>query len=48
MWESVLPYLRDVIDSADEGIISVGYSHGADLALLFHEYVWYKRPEKTI
>lgn len=25
-------------------VVSVGYSHGAALALLCHEYVWYHRP----
>ena len=45
VWESILPYIREVIDEANEGVISVGYSHGAALALLCHEYVWYKRPE---
>lgn len=45
VWESVLAHIKDDIDKADDGIISVGYSHGAALALLCHEYVWYKRPE---
>ena len=43
VWESVLPYLCEAIDDALDGVISVGYSHGAALALLCHEYVWYKR-----
>lgn len=45
VWESILPYIKENIENASEGVICVGYSHGAALALLCHEYVWYKRPE---
>ena len=34
-----------VADPSLDSIVSVGFSHGAALALLFHEYVWYHRPD---
>jgi hypothetical protein len=46
VWESVLPYIRDELLSRDyREIIIAGYSHGAALALLCHEYVWYNRED---
>ena len=46
VFESILPYIEDRISSKSvERIITVGYSHGAALALLCHEYIWYTRPE---
>jgi hypothetical protein len=45
VWESILSHISSDIDEASDGIVCVGYSHGAALALLCHEYVWYKRPE---
>jgi hypothetical protein len=45
VWESILPHISHDIDEARDGVVCVGYSHGAALALLCHEYVWYKRPE---
>lgn len=45
-WKEVEPFLGDVItDKSIKEIIIVGYSHGAALAMLCHEYVWYNRPE---
>jgi len=44
VWQSILPYLEGVIlNLSIREIISVGYSHGAALALLCHEYIWYNR-----
>ena len=41
VWESVLPYLQAAIaDPTVRNIVTVGYSHGAALAVLCHEYVW--------
>ncbi|MBO5374544.1 MAG: hypothetical protein J6A54_03745 [Clostridia bacterium] len=34
-----------VADMSLDSIITVGYSHGAALATLCHEYVWYNRPD---
>lgn len=46
VWQSVLPYLIPVImDKSFKKIVIVGYSHGAALALLCHEYVWFHRPD---
>lgn len=46
VWKSIEPYLADKIaDPAVGKIVTVGYSHGAALAVLCHEYVWYHRPD---
>ena len=45
-WKSILPYIRGaLLDLSIREIVSVGYSHGAALALLCHEYVWFERPD---
>jgi hypothetical protein len=46
VWKSIRPYLVDTV--ADESVkkfIIVGYSHGAAIAALAHEYVWFNRPD---
>lgn len=46
VWKSVEPYLSHLIDDATlDGIVTVGYSHGAALAVFCHEYAWYHRPD---
>ncbi len=46
VWESLLPILVPVIaDPAVRKIVTVGFSHGAALAVLCHEYAWYHRPD---
>jgi hypothetical protein len=46
VFEAVLPYFADLILSPTvRGVISVGYSHGAALALLCQEFIWYSRPD---
>ncbi len=46
VWESMEPYLRDAVaDLTIEKIITVGYSHGGALAVLCHEYLWWRRPD---
>ena len=46
VFESILPHIEGLIKSATvRKIIAVGYSHGAALALLCHEYIWYNRPD---
>ena len=46
VWKSIEPYLEDCVkDRHITNIITVGYSHGAALAVLCHEYVWYHRPD---
>lgn len=34
-----------IMDKRINKIITVGYSHGAAIALLCHEYLWFNRPE---
>jgi predicted lipase len=46
VWKSMESYLAYAIgDPAIEKIVTVGYSHGAALAVLCHEYIWYHRPD---
>lgn len=46
VWKSVKPYLEPLIlDPTVRRVCVVGYSHGAALALLCHEYIWYHRPD---
>ena len=46
VWKSIEPYLEELVsDKTLTGITIVGYSHGAALAVLCHEYVWYHRPD---
>ena len=46
VWKTVEGYVaRDIMDTGVKKIVTVGYSHGAALALLCHEYVWYNRPD---
>ena len=46
VWKSIQDYLKDVVfDMSVEKIIIVGYSHGAAIATLCHEYVWFNRPD---
>ena len=46
VFNSVLPYVEPyVADETVRSIVSVGYSHGAALALLFHEQVYQMRDD---
>ena len=46
VWESVADYIAPAVNERSlHNIVSVGYSHGAALALLCHEYVWFHRPD---
>ena len=46
VWKSIKPFLIDVImDENIEVVYIVGYSHGAAIATLAHEYVWFNRPD---
>ncbi len=40
--ESVKPY---IMDGSVKKITVAGYSHGAAIAMLCHEYIWYNRPD---
>lgn len=46
VWKSIEETIARLIrDSTIKKIVIVGYSHGAALAVLCHEYVWYNRPD---
>lgn len=46
VWRSLRPILDPLISDREvQRICIVGYSHGAAIALLCHEYVWYHRPD---
>ena len=46
VWREVEPMLAAAIaDESVRKIIIVGYSHGAAVAVLCHEYVWFNRPD---
>lgn len=46
VWKEIEPMLKDYIaDRTIKKIIITGYSHGAAVAVLCHEYVWYNRPD---
>ena len=46
VWKSVKPYVATVVkDMTVKKFVIVGYSHGAALAALAHEYVWFNRPD---
>lgn len=46
VWKSVRPHLEPLIaDPTVREITIVGYSHGAALAVLCHEWVWFHRPD---
>lgn len=46
VWKSVEGHVaRYLLDTSVKHIVIVGYSHGAALAVLCHEYVWYNRPD---
>lgn len=46
VWKEIEPHLAyKISDKSVTRIIITGYSHGAAIALLCHEYVWYNRPD---
>lgn len=46
VWKSIIPYIEEAVaDPTITQIITIGYSHGAALACLAQEYVWYNRPD---
>ena len=46
VWKSIEPYVKgQLMDPTVEEIVIVGYSHGAAVAGLAHEYVWFNRPD---
>lgn len=46
VWKSIEPYIKDTIMRPTvKSVTIVGYSHGAAIAALCHEYVWFNRPD---
>ena len=46
VWKAIEPYLLEIVGAEDiRGIVITGYSHGAALAMLAHEYCWFHRPD---
>ncbi|MBQ8685421.1 MAG: lipase family protein, partial [Clostridia bacterium] len=46
VWKELEPMLAaDIADKSVRKLVIAGYSHGAALALLCHEYAWYHRPD---
>lgn len=46
VWKSIEPYVKDAImHPTVKSVTIVGYSHGAAIATLCHEYVWFNRPD---
>ena len=46
VWKAIKPYICDAVhDMSVKKIVVIGYSHGAAIATLAHEYVWYERED---
>ena len=46
VWKSIEEEITpQILDPKIKKIITVGYSHGAALAVLCHEFIWYHRPD---
>lgn len=46
VWNAIKPHIYDAVhDTTVRRIVVVGYSHGAAIATLAHEYVWYERKD---
>lgn len=46
VWKVIEPKLtEDILNPKIKNFTVTGYSHGAAVALLCHEYIWYNRPE---
>ncbi|MBQ8208868.1 MAG: lipase family protein [Clostridia bacterium] len=46
VWKELEPIIENAIaDHNIKKIIITGYSHGAAIALLCHEYIWFNRPD---
>ena len=46
VWKEVEPFIEnDIVNPTVKKINIIGYSHGAALAMLVHEYAWFHRPD---
>ncbi len=44
VWEAMLPAIAQALEDPNiKNAVTVGYSHGGALAVLCHEYIWYRR-----
>ena len=41
VWKTIKPYIEQIDFSKAKKIVVVGYSHGAAIATLCHEYIWF-------
>lgn len=47
VWKAAEPYIEEILQTAGvRRITAAGYSHGGALAMLCHEYVWFRHPER--
>ena len=45
VWHSILPYIEEILNPGSCSAVTIaGYSHGAALAVLCHEYIWFHYP----
>ena len=46
VWKTIEKYIvNDIMDKSVKQVVIVGYSQGAAIAALCHEYIWYNRPD---
>ena len=46
VWKAIEPYVKDdLLDPEVTDIVIMGYSHGAAVAGIAHEWVWFNRPD---
>ena len=46
VWKTIEPYIKDeILNPIYKKIEIIGYSHGAAIAGICHEYVWFNRPD---
>ena len=46
VWKTIEPHVADAVANPKyKKIICIGYSHGAAIATLAHEYCWFNRPD---
>lgn len=46
VWQAILPHIEPTLRTVrPQRLVLVGYSHGAALAVLAHEYIWFHRPD---
>lgn len=46
VWKTIKPYIEQIDFSSAKKIVVAGYSHGAAIATLCHEYMWFNYPDK--